>query len=156
MKKNILPGKYIMPLLILGVFAFVSCKKDKNEEEKELTKKELLANKWKVSDVQDAAGNSYINVPIDQIQCLKDNIFTLRSDNSYTIDEGSVVCDPSTAQSGTWSLTSNDTKIEFKQPGSDPSLVVTLVDINATTLKISYELTDIPLPGIYTVTLQKQ
>ena len=155
MKKNMLPGKYIILLLFLGVFAFASCKKDKNEDEKKPTKKELLANKWKVSDVQDAAGNSYIILPIPQIQCLKDNIFILKSDNSYTIDEGSVVCDPSTAQSGTWSLTDSDTKIEFKQTGTDP-LVVTLVDINATTLKISYELTNIPLPGIYTVTLQKQ
>lgn len=155
MKKNILPVKYILPFLLFSAFVFVSCKKDKNEDEKEPTKKELLSNKWKVSDVQDAAGNSYINFPIDKIKCLKDNTFTLRADNSYTIDEGEVVCDPSTAQSGTWSLTNNDTKIEFTQSGSDP-LIVTLVDVNATTLKISYELTDIPLPGIYTVILQKQ
>lgn len=152
MKKNILSGKYIMLLLLFSAFAFVSCKKDKSEDEKEPTKKELLSNKWKVSDIQDAAGNSYINVPIDQIGCLKDNVFTFQANNTYIIDK---ICDPITASSGTWALIENESKIEFTQAGSDP-LVVTLVDVNTTTLKISYELTDIPLPGTYTIILQKQ
>lgn len=155
MKNSFLFGRYVLIFLFFSAFMGVSCKKDKTEDEKELTKKELLANKWKVSDIQDASGTSYIGYPIDQIQCLKDNTFTLRADNSYTIDEGAVVCDPSTAESGTWSLTNSDTKIEFTRTTDDP-LVVTLITVNATTLKISYELTNIPLPGTYTVTLQKQ
>ncbi|HRN56334.1 MAG TPA: DUF5004 domain-containing protein [Agriterribacter sp.] len=155
MKNSISLGKYTLLLLLVSAFAFTSCKKDKDEDDKEPTKKELLSNKWKVSDIQDAAGISYFNVPIEQIQCLKDNIFTLMVDNSYTIDEASVICDPSTAQSGTWKLTDNETKIEFNPSSGDP-LVVNLVDVNTTVLKISYELTNIPLPGIYTVTLQKQ
>lgn len=155
MKKSLLLGKYALFLLLFSALVFASCKKDKDEEPAPPTKKELLSNKWKVADVQDAGGTSYINFPVDQIKCLTDNIFTLREDNTYNIDEGSKVCDPSTAQSGTWKLTDNDTKIEFTQAAGDP-LVVNLVDVNTTTLKISYELTDIPLPGTYTVILQKQ
>lgn len=155
MKKSLLFGKYALFLLLFSALAFASCKKNKDEEPAPPTKKELLANKWKVADVQDAGGTSYINFPVDQIKCLADNIFTLREDNTYIIDEGPKACDPSTAQSGTWKLTDNDTKIEFTQAAGDP-LIVNLVDVNTTTLKISYELTDIPLPGTYTVILQKQ
>ncbi|HRO48478.1 DUF5004 domain-containing protein [Agriterribacter sp.] len=155
MKNCLLFGKYALLLLFISVFALTSCKKDKTDKEEEPTKKELLSNKWKVSDVTNEGGTSVIGLPVPQIICLKDNIFTLKANDTYTIDEGAVVCDPSTAQSGTWKLTDNDTKIEFTQAAGDP-LVVTLVEVNTTTLKISYELTDIPLPGTYTVTLQKQ
>lgn len=155
MKNSLSFGKYALFLLFFSAFAFASCKKDKGDEEKEPTKKELLSNKWKVIDVQDANGTSFINYPVEQIKCLKDNIFTLSSDDAYAIDEGIIVCDPSTASSGSWSLIENETKLQFNPSAGDP-LIFTLVDITATTLKISYMLTDIPLPGTYTIILQKQ
>ena len=155
MKNRHLFGKYTLFLLFVSAFIFTSCKKNKADDEKEPTKKELLSNKWKVIDVQDANGTSYINYPVEQIKCLKDNIFTLSSDDAYTIDEGLIVCDPSTASSGSWSLIENETKLQFNPSAGDP-LIFTLVDITTTTLKISYMLTDIPLPGTYTLILQKQ
>lgn len=133
----------------------VSCKKEK--EEKNLTKKELLSNKWKVSDVLDKNGNSIINVPFPQITCLKDNSFTLRTDDSYTIDEGAVVCDPSTAGSGEWELIDSETKIKFTSSTEDP-LIFNLIEVNASTLKIAYEITDTGSPdldGDYTIILIK-
>lgn len=157
MRKSLLPAKYVMFLLFLGAFAFVSCKKDKNEDEKEPTKKELLSSKWKVSDVKNSSGLSIIDFPVPQIVCLKDNIFTLRTDDSYTIDEGAIACDPSTAGSGTWSLTSNESRIEFKPSAGDP-LTFDLIEVNATTLKIAYALTGTGIPdvdGTYTIILEK-
>lgn len=157
MKNSFLFGKYALLLLFVSALAFASCKKDKDEEDKEPTKKELLSNKWKVSDVTNAGGTSVIGLPVPQIVCLKDNIFTLKADDTYTIDEGAIVCDPSTAQSGTWKLTDNETKIEFTQAAGDP-LVITLVDVNTTTLKIAYAITGTGIPGAdgtYTVTLVK-
>lgn len=157
MKKNILSGKYIMLPLLFWAFAFVSCKKDKNEDEKEPTKKELLSNKWKVSDVKNEDGTSVINFPVPQIVCLKDNIFTLKADDTYTIDEGTVVCEPSTAQSGTWSLTGNDAKIQFTPSDGDP-LTVDLIEVNTTSLTIAYAITGTGIPGAdgtYTIILIK-
>lgn len=157
MKKSFLFGKYALLLLLFSVLAFASCKKDKDEEPDPPTKKELLSNKWKVADVKNAGGTSVIDFPVPQIVCLKDNIFTLKTDDTYTIDEGAVACEPSSAQSGTWKLTDNETKIEFTQTTGDP-LIVTLVDVSAATLKISYAITGTGLPGAdgtYTIFLEK-
>lgn len=144
-------------IIILAICLFLgSCKKG-GTEAPQLTKKELLANKWGVSDLlAPNGGGSVIGLPIDEIKCLKDNFFTLSANDTYTIDEGTVVCNPSSAGSGTWSLIENDTMIKFVPNGGGAPLLFTLVDVNSTTLKVSYEIKDIPLPGIYTIVLTKQ
>lgn len=157
MKHSLLFGKYALLVLLFSAFAFTSCKKDKADEKKEPTKKELLSNKWKVSDVKNADGTSVIDFPVPQIVCLKDNIFTLKADDTYTIDEGAVTCDPSSASSGTWSLSSSDTKIQFTQSTGDP-LMFDLIDVNTSTLKIAYAIADTGIPGAdgtYTIILVK-
>lgn len=140
-------------VLVFSLFAS-SCKKDKKEETPQPTKKELLSNSWKIVNIQSADGQSVIGLPVPQIQCFKDNIFTMNSDDSYVIDEADVVCSNSYASTGTWSLVENDAKIKFT-PTSGNELIITLISVDKTTLKASYELTDGPLPGTYTVTLQK-
>ncbi len=157
MKKSLLSGKYALLLLLFSALVFASCKKDKDEEPAPPTKKELLSNKWKVADVKNASGTSVIGLPLPQIMCLKDNIFTLKTDDTYTIDEGAVVCEPSTAQSGTWRLTSNDAKIQFTPATGDP-LTFDLIDVNTTTLQIAYAITGTGIPGAdgtYTIILEK-
>jgi hypothetical protein len=157
MKKSLLLGKYALFLLLFSALVFASCKKDKDEEPAPPTKKELLSNKWKVADVKNASGTSVIGLPLPQIMCLKDNIFTLKTDDTYTIDEGAVVCEPSTAQSGTWQLTGNDTKIQFTPSTGDP-LTFDLIDVNTTTLQIAYAITGTGIPGAdgtYTIILEK-
>jgi len=114
-----------------------------------------MSNKWKVSDIQDSLGNSYIAIPVDPIKCLKDNIFTISADDSYSIDEGAVSCNPSTASTGTWALTDSDTKLKFTPTTGDP-LILNLLDVTETTLKVSVFLADAPIPGTYTIILQKQ
>lgn len=145
---------YFLVLSAIITFAVIACKKEKSEDPPVKTKKELLANKWKVSDIQDASGTSLINLPVDQIKCVKDDIFTIGADDTYSIDESTVVCDPSWAGSGTWALIETDTKIKFTPTTGDP-LTLNLIDVTATTLKVSYYLAQ-PLPGTYTVILQKQ
>ena len=156
MKKNILFGKFMLLFLLLSTFT--ACKKDKAEEEQNPpTKKELLSNTWKVSDVKNQSGTSIIALPIPMIVCLKDNIFTMEADNTYTIDEGEVVCDPSTAGSGNWELTDDDSKIKFTPESGDP-LIFELISVNTTTLDIGYEITGTGNPdydGVYTVVLTK-
>lgn len=140
-------------VIVLSLFA-VSCKKDKNEDTPEPTKKELLSNSWKITDIRTAEGISVIDLNYDQIKCFKDNIFTMKADDSFTIDEGTVVCDDSYASTGTWALIENETKIQYT-PTSGDVLTITIISVDKTTLKVSYPLTDIPLPGTYTITLQK-
>lgn len=157
MKNSISFGKYTLLFLFFSTIVFTSCKKNKADEDNKPTKKELLSEEWKVSDVKNSDGISIIGLPVPQIVCLKDNIFTLRSDDTYTIDEGAVVCDPSTAGLGTWSLTDNETRIQFTPSTGDP-LIFDLIDVNANTLKIAYAITGTGIPGAdgtYTVILGK-
>ena len=148
-------GKLTM-ILFLGIALYLTACQKEQKEDPEPTKKELLVNKWTVLDVLAPNNISVIGLDIAQIKCLKDNIFTIAANGTYTIDEGTVVCDPSSAGSGSWTLTENDSKLTFTPNGGGDPLVFTLIDVNSTTLKVSYEMTDIPLPGTYTVVLQKQ
>ena len=148
-------GKLTM-ILFGGMTLYLAACQKEQKEDPEPTKKELLVNKWTVSDVLEPGGTSVITLPIPQIACLKDNLFTIAANDTYTIEEGTVVCDPSSAGNGTWALIENDTKLKFTPGSGDDPLVFTLIDVNSTTLKVSYEMTDIPLPGTYTIVLQKQ
>lgn len=140
-------------IVTLALFAS-ACKKDKKEDTPEPTKKELLSNKWGISDIQ-FSGISIINQDVSQIKCFKDNIFIINADGSYKIEEGATVCADSYASTGTWQLIENDTKLKFTpQSGSGDPLTITLIDVNETTLKTSYEL-NIVVPGTYTVILKK-
>lgn len=140
-------------IVVFALFAS-SCKKDKNEDTPAPTKKELLSKSWKIVNIQTADGTSIISYPVPQIQCFKDNIFTMKADDSYIIDEADVICDDSYASTGKWALIENETKIQFT-PASGDGMTITLISVDNTTLKASYEFTDGPLPGIYTITLQK-
>ncbi len=153
MKNSFFFGKYSLLVFFVSVFFFLSCQKE-HAEPKEPTKKELLINTWVVSDVLEPGGSSVINLPVPQIICLKDNIFELLSNDTYIIDEGAVVCDPTTAGSGDWALVENETVLKFT-PAVGDQLSFNLVEVNATTLKLSYELTG-TLAGIYTIILKKQ
>lgn len=126
-------------ILVICFFAILisgSCKKDDKKETPEPTKKELLSNKWNVTDLL-LNGTSVYNLNIPQVKCAKDNVYTLAADNTYTIEEGAIVCDPSTAGSGTWALSENDTKLQFTPQTGDP-LIFTINELTTTTLKFSY------------------
>lgn len=146
----------LLAFLFFGT-ALASCKKDKDEEPQPVDKKELLSNTWTVSDVKTAEGVSVINLPVAKIACLKDNIFTLNADDSYTIDEREEVCDPSSAGTGTWSLSTDEKTLQFNRSEGEP-LTFELLEVTSTTLKIAYLLTDSGIPdadGTYTIILSK-
>lgn len=140
-------------VVVFALFA-VSCKKDKKEETPEPTKKELLSNSWKIVDIQTEGGQSVIGLPAPQIQCFKDNIFIMKADDSFIIDEGQIVCDDSYASTGKWALIENETKIQFT-PASGSAFTITIISVDKTTLKVSYPLTAGQFSGTYTITLQK-
>jgi hypothetical protein len=142
-KSKALFSRYFLLFISIVTITAIACQKDKSEDPPPTkTKKELLANKWKVSDIQDSLGNSLINLPFDEIKCLKDNIYTIVSDDTFIIDESTVVCDPSTAGSGTWTLLESDTKLKFTPTTGNP-LTFNLLDVTETTLKVSYYLIEV-------------
>ena len=110
--------KYILLLSAVAGLTFSSCQKDDEEPTPEPTKKELLSNKWKVSDIQTSTGQSIIDL-VPQTQCLKDNTITLVADNTFTLEEGANVCDTPFEGSGTWSLIENETKLKLVISGSE-------------------------------------
>jgi len=145
----------LLAFLFFGT-ALASCKKD--EAPQPVGKKELLSNTWKVSDVKNAEGASVIDLPVAKITCLKDNIFTLNADDSYAIDEGAEICDPSSAGTGTWSLSTDEKELQFSPSQADEPLTFGLLEVTATTLKITYILTNSGIPaadGTYTIILSK-
>ena len=156
MKKYIASYFKFAGVLIISLALFASsCKKDKNEDTPQPTKKELLSNSWKIENIQSPDGISIIGLNFPEIACFKDNIFTMKADDSYIIDEKDVVCDDSYASEGTWSLIENETKIKFTPSSGDDPLIIILISVDSTTLKASYEFADAPLPGLYTITLKK-
>lgn len=140
-------------ICLVSLFAGTSCKKDKKEEP-QLTRKELLSNSWKVVDVKTAEGTSVIGLPFPEVQCLKDNIVTLSSDNSFTLDEGDVVCEPPMEAVGTWNLIENETKLNLVAPGEAP-LVIELVDVTVGKFSFKYVVSEGIAQETYTIELQK-
>lgn len=141
-------------LCILAVVISSSCKKDKDPEP-EPTRKELLSNAWKVVDVRQGTetGISVFGLPFPEVQCLKDNILTLVSDNTFDFDEGMVICDPAFEAAGTWSLIESDTKLKLVSPGED-DIIIDLVNVSAGKFSFKYVVTDGIGAGTYVVILE--
>lgn len=149
-------SKYALLTFLFFGTVLLSCKKE--EVRQTVDKKELLSNKWAVSDVKNAEGISVINLPVPKIVCLKDNIFTLNVDNSYAIEEGEEICDPSSAGTGTWNLSTDEKTLQFNPSVGDEPLIFDLLEVTSTTLRIAYLLTDSGIPaadGTYTIILSK-
>lgn len=131
-------------LLLAGslflMVSIVSCQKDKGDETPEPTRKELLSHAWKVVDVRQGSetGASVINLPVPQVACLKDNTLTLKADNSFIFDEGTISCDPPMEAEGTWVLQENDSQIKLSSPGED-DIIIDIVGVDATNFKFKYE-----------------
>ncbi|MBX3254215.1 MAG: lipocalin family protein [Chitinophagaceae bacterium] len=140
--------------IITSGIVMASCKKDKKDPEPEPTKKELLSHTWKITDVQTSDGTSIINL-VPQAKCLKDKTVTLVADNTFVISDDTEDCSTPLEGSGSWSLTENDSKIKFEIEDNDP-LTVTIKELSATTLKLSYYFADAPVPGDYIIVFQKQ
>lgn len=140
-------------LCLVLLFTGTSCKKEKKEAP-QVTRKELLTNSWKVIDVKTEGGISVIGFDIPEVQCLKDNIVTLSSDNSFTLDEGALVCDPPMEAEGTWSLIENETKLNLVAPGELP-IIIELVNVAAGKFSFKYIVTDGVAGGTYTIEMQK-
>ncbi len=143
MKKTILAS-------ILITIAFCACKKDNGSS---ATKTELLvAGKWQLT----GANFSESGVTVFDLystvmtSCQTDNFYTFNSNNTVTVDEGATKCSDTAAQTtttGSWSLTSNDTKFNISGIAFAPTVTfnTTVVQLDNTTIKLSKDTTIVPL-----------
>lgn len=106
--------KNILFVFLLG-FIVLSCEKD--DPEMEGTPMERLAGtgskKWKLNfaEARDKQGASVSLMFL--YECWADNILTLYSDGSYTLEDVGVKCSNSADISSTWTLSDNSAQIRL-------------------------------------------
>jgi hypothetical protein len=139
-------------LVVVTVAGFLSgCKK--KDDAKPLSKAELLASttskKWKLIALTAATPlgsfdlfdkNNLSQVYLED--CQKDNVYIFYADKKYEEDEGATKCDstdPQKADSGTWSISADETKLTISSSGGGAGGVtdgdMTIKELSSTTLK---------------------
>jgi hypothetical protein len=124
---------------VVGLASLNSCKKDDaTTPTPALSKTDMLtAKSWKITDVKVSGVSVYNSILFES--CSKDDLTKLSAAKVATFDEGSTKCDPSSAQSrtGSWELTTNDTKLKLIDPNGDYSLDGTIGTFTSTTLTVT-------------------
>ncbi|RZJ86488.1 MAG: hypothetical protein EOO60_13370 [Hymenobacter sp.] len=122
----------------LGLAGLSSCKKDDaSTPAPTLSKTDLLtAKSWRMTDFK-VAGQSVYNTPLVQA-CDKDDLIKFNVNKTATFDEGSVKCDPTSAQSraGSWELMTNDTMLKLTSPDGD-TMGGVIGTLSSTTLTVT-------------------
>jgi hypothetical protein len=146
MKKHLIS---LIACLSIVAFSAPSCDKD---EDPPPTKTEVISRSPWIFLSATANGSDVSNTP--QLACFKDNTITFAENNTYTVVEGAVVCNPSTAGTFNWSFQNSETTLVLDQPlfpgGSGSFTIVSLTESN---LVIS-QLVTLPAPfGATTVVI---
>lgn len=88
---------YTLLLAVFLLIAVAACKKDKSEDESTTNMDLITSASWKFDKAQidsDADGSPDSPLPPGILQsCDTDNIITLKSDGTGTVDEGAAKCD---------------------------------------------------------------
>lgn len=129
--------RFFLPLLYLSiiVFSFSSCSK-KNDSSTPKSKTELISNSPWIFQSATASGNDVSNRP--EIACFIDNVITFLANGNGSINEGTIICSPSTAGNFTWNFASNETILTLSTiliPGG--STTFDIVTLNETNLVLS-------------------
>lgn len=92
---------------------FISCQKNKDEEAANPITMQSLAGTYTLGSVtMKVAGGAEENIKDATMEpCERDDKLTLKANGSFINEDAGTVCDPTTTATGTWSLTSNNTKI---------------------------------------------
>lgn len=97
---------------------FASCKKE--EETTTPTPSELLTRSaWKLVKEEEKQNNgSWVDYTNAIPACEKDDLFVLKTDNKYEVNEGASKCssgDPNIVEQGGWALVDNNTGIKYNK-----------------------------------------
>jgi hypothetical protein len=142
-----------MKKILFGLAALTlilpSCKKDDDKNSTTSTRGTLTSGMWKISAVSASFEvPGYGSQTVDGFKsfpaCQQDNLYKFNEDGTTTTDEGATKCSSSSPQqstSGTWSLSSDETKLTVSGTsgtGSVQSVAADIVTINSSTLVIKY------------------
>jgi hypothetical protein len=140
-----------LSFLLLAAVALGGCKKnDSTSPSPTASRTDMLtAKNWRISaQTYSVAINNGTPTVSDEYAnetaCERDNFIKFNTNKSLIADEGATKCsssDPQT-QSGTWDLTTNDTKLTLADPsqGGVP-IPFDIIDFSATTLHVRFSYT---------------
>jgi hypothetical protein len=132
---------FLVPVFTLALLS-TGCSKD--DDTPQQTRTELITQgSWKFESA--SAMGQDVSGALDD--CLVDNIYTLASNGTGSIDESTLICDPSAAGNFTWEFQANESKLNVSTalfPGG--SGLFDIVSINQTNLVVSQEMTISPFP----------
>lgn len=140
----------IIALTFAGIAGLSSCKQ--NDDPPPPTNTEKISSlPWKFSAAT-AGGTDVSAAP--QLTCFKDNIITFTALGAGSINEGAVVCAPSTAGSFTWTFQSAETQLNIVSanpliPGGTNTF--TIVSLTTSALVLSQSV-NIGTPTVVTFT----
>ncbi|MFT3705462.1 MAG: DUF5004 domain-containing protein [Agriterribacter sp.] len=121
-------------LTVISIVSFSSCKKEDSKSKTEL----LTAAAWKIKANYSIVGSTRTDLMPTMEACEKDNTYTFKTDNTVIFDEGATKCDDDDDQTdtGTWSLTENETKLILNGETSS------LLSLTGSELKVSTSYTE--------------
>ncbi len=140
----------IIAVLLAGFSVFTSCKQ--NDDPPPPTNTEKMSSlPWKFSAAT-AGGTDVSAAP--QLACFKDNIITFTALGAGSINEGAIVCAPSTSGSFTWTFQSAETQLNTVSanplvPGGTNTF--TIVSLTTSNLVLSQSV-NIGAPTVVTFT----
>jgi hypothetical protein len=150
MKKQI---RLLFVLIAANFFIYSSCHKTDTTPAPK-TKTQLLTQAtWKFQSAS-ASGTDITNNPA--IACIKDDIITFASAGTGNINDGAIVCAPTTGGNFTWNFQNSETTLVMSTtllPGGSGTF--TIGTLNETTLTVSQNvaippiLTPIPVTAVY-------
>ena len=127
--------KIVASVLFVGALSVIGCKKDKPTPTELLT----TGSCWQMTLLEgyDTANNIWVAVSIDD--CAADNCFAFKTDQSFTVNEGTAKCDPADPQiaEGSWSISEDGKKLSLSDDSSTD--VGTIVELSKG--KLVYEST---------------
>jgi hypothetical protein len=102
-----------MKKLIFFVAAVIvfSCSKNNNDTPPAITMQNLAGN-YKITAAT-VNGTDILSVYLTP--CQQDDVYTLNADGTYAVTDAGTTCSPSSAMTGTWSLSGNQITIGTRQ-----------------------------------------
>lgn len=137
MKKQLLP---LLTLLAACFFVFAAC--DKNDDDPQKTKTQLLTQgSWKFKSAT-ANGTDVSNQNPPFSACRKDNILTFTAAGAGTVSEGALSCSPAENTTFTWNFASGETIVHVSTPlypGTGNDFTVVSLSETQMVLQIGYQ-----------------
>lgn len=140
--------------LVLAASALVSCLTgcSKNADKPGnpgISTKDKIVGSYKLTELTLVQQEGTTDVLAHMNSCDKDNLFVFKADMTSAVIDAGEQCDPSSGETGTWSLPDDNTLVLN-------GTTLKIKSLDGTTLKLSGEYSDEEVEGTVNVTYVKQ